>query len=47
MLWTKLSQGHTNHISNVRKEDLVDELECRGINTNHLNKAEPQQVLQE
>jgi hypothetical protein len=30
-----------------KKEDIADELECRGINTNHLNKTELQQVFQE
>ena len=47
MLWTKLTQGQTNPFSNLRKEDLTDELECRGINTNNLNKTELQQELQE
>ena len=47
MLWTKLTQGQTNPFSNLRKEGLTDELECRGINTNNLYKTELQQELQE
>ena len=47
MLWTKLTQGQTNPFSNPRKEDLTDELECRGINTNNLYETELQQELQE
>jgi hypothetical protein len=47
MLWTKLTQGQTNPFSNLRKEDLIDDLECRGININNLNKTELQQELQE
>ena len=48
MLWTNLTQGQTHPLfSNLRKEDLTDEQECRGINTNNLNKTELQQELQE
>ena len=47
MQWTKLTQGQTIFFSNLGKEDLTDELECRGINTNNLSKTELQQELQE
>ena len=31
--------------SNLRKADFADELECKGISTNHVNKTELQQWL--
>lgn len=46
MLWTKLTPGQTNPLSNLRKEDLTGELECMGINTNNVNKTEFKKELE-
>jgi hypothetical protein len=38
MLWRRMQNGKVNPFSNLSKEDLVDELESRGIDTFHLSR---------